>query len=63
MPGLKRTVYEFCQKCGEQDARLREDGWLVWGVHNCPHVPTGPHEPLRLVRPDSVNFVRKVPNA
>jgi hypothetical protein len=58
MPGLKRTVYEFCPKCGERDARLRDDGMLAWGIHFCRLGYQGrPHDPPHLDRPDSVYFV------
>lgn len=63
MPGLKRTVYEFCPKCGEHDARLRDDGMIVWGMHHCKFGPTGrPHEPPHISRSSEVEFVPKVPN-
>ena len=58
MPGLKRTVYEFCPKCHQRDARKRSDGMIAWGLHTCPFGPSGrPHEPPHLDRPDSVEFV------
>lgn len=59
MPGLKREVYEFCPKCGAQDAELRDGGMLWWGLHKCEFAVPGKHRaPPRWCPIEEVIFVR-----
>lgn len=55
---IKSTVYEICQRCGQQQAWLDTDG-SVRLSHNCPQAPPGPPNPPRRYRPGEVVFVAK----
>lgn len=53
---VKRNVREFCEKCGERDAR--DDGnYVWWGLHKCPHAAPGPINPPRRSPKTEVCFI------
>jgi len=61
MPGIKRTIYRFCQKCGAEIAF--KHGWSIWSkpCAKCTKDLDGPKEPTRQIRADDVQWNESYP--
>lgn len=58
---IKRTIHEYCQKCGELDARETE-AWIIWNLHDCPKAPPGrPMTPPKWTQKADITFTPKPP--
>lgn len=58
MMAIKRTINEFCPKCGSRQVRFRADGFLGVTICRCEPVP-GPPDPPRIIHPSSVRVLRE----
>ncbi len=59
---LKQTIYQYCRKCGELDAKSVGNHEVRYGLHQCKYAPKGrPITPPRLTFKRSIHYVENQP--
>lgn len=56
---IKLTIHEYCQRCGEKQATLKDN--IVYLDHDCPNAPPGPKDGPRTWFKSEVLFKPKTP--